>query len=220
MSQTDKKTDKATWWSITAFSQIEIDQLNGSQYPDWVFKVYGGMESCPETGRLHFQGAIQARRQVRFSQVKQWLGSAHIEPARDKTALRRYVMKEETAVGIKKEVQNETPYFRAHELLRKIAIKARQADRQTKEGWITINAKTPAKASYWWCVKQILADDATLISAYMNPALEKAWVGTSEYWISESVEGALVLQPPVISSDISINGLQEEDAQDQTSFPA
>lgn len=199
MSQTDKKTDKATWWSVTAFSTTEIEQLNGTEYPEWVSKVYGGMESCPDTGRLHFQGAIQARRQVRFSQVKQWLATAHLEPARDKTALRKYVMKEETAVGEKKESTNSTPYFRAHELLRKIAIKRRQADGQTEEGFVIVNPKSPAKAAYWWCVKQVLKDDPTLISAYMNPALEKAWVGTSEYWISEVVEGPLVLQAPLDS---------------------
>lgn len=196
MSQTDKTTDKATWWSVTAFSEAEIELLNGTQYPDWVSKVYGGVESCPDTGRLHFQGAIQARRQVRFTQVKSWLGTAHIEPARNKDALRKYVMKEETAVGEKIERENATPYFRAHELLRKIAIKRRQADRQTEEGFVQVNPKSPAKAAYWWCVKQVLKDDPTLISAYMNPSLEKAWVGTSEFWISEVVEGPLVLQAP------------------------
>lgn len=193
MDQT-RQTDKGTWWSVTAFSQQEIDLLNGNQYPDWVSKVYGGLESCPETGRLHFQGAVQARRQVRFSQVKQWLGTAHIELARSKDAIRKYAMKTETAVGDKKETVNVTPYFRAHELLRKIAIKRRQADRQTEESFIRINPKSPAKAAYWWCVKEVLKDDATLISAYMNPALEKAWVGTSEFWINEEVADPLVLQ--------------------------
>lgn len=197
MSQTDRQTDKGTWWSITAFSQTEIDELQSDKYPEWVRKVYGGLESCPETGRIHFQGAIQGRRMVRFSQVKHWLGTAHIELARQRDALKKYVMKEETAVGDKKEVENTTPYFRAHELLRKIAIKRRQTDRQTEESFLIINAKCPAKAAYWWCVKEVLKDDPTLISAYMNPALEKAWVGTSEFWISEVVEGPLVLQAPV-----------------------
>lgn len=196
MSQTAKTTDKSTWWSITAFSDTEIGLLDGDEYPEWVSKVYGGMESCPDTGRLHFQGAIQARRQVRFSQVKQWLATAHIEPARNKEALRKYVMKEETAVGEKIERDNSTPYFRAHELLRKIALKRRQADRQTVEGWTTINPKKPAKPCYWWCVRQVCREDKALISAYMNPMLEKAWVETSEIWIEEAMEGPLVLQAP------------------------
>lgn len=194
MAQTDRQTDKGTWWSITAFSQQEIDLLNGTEYPEWVSKVYGGLETCPETGRLHYQGAIQARRQVRFSQVKGWLGTAHIELARDKSALRKYVMKAETAAGEKLEKVNSTPYYRPHELLRKIAIKRRQTDRQTEEGFIQVNPKNPAKAAYWWCVKEVLKEDPTLISAYMNPALEKAWVGTSEFWINEEVAEPLVLQ--------------------------
>lgn len=192
-AQTDTKT-KGTWWSITAFSDVDIDQLNGNEYPEWVSKVYGGMESCGETGRLHFQGAIQARQQVRFSAVKNWLGTAHIELARNKDALRKYAMKEETAVGDKKETSNATPYFRAHELLRKIALKRRQADRQTEESFYVINTKCPAKAAYWWCVKQVLKDDVTLVSAYMNPALEKAWIGTHEFWVHEDAADPLVLQ--------------------------
>lgn len=203
MSQTRQTDARGYWWSVTAFSQEEIDQLNGTKYPDWVRKVYGGEEACPETGRIHFQGAIQARRTVRFAQVKHWLGTAHIELARDKHAIRKYAMKEATAVGEKREVENETPYYRPHELLRKIALKRRQADRQTEEGFIQTNAKCPAKAAYWWSVKQVLLDDPTLISAFMNPALEKAWVGTSEFWINEEVEGQLVLPGPTDGEKIN-----------------
>lgn len=191
--QTDKR---GYWWSVTAFAQAEIDELSGSTYPDWVSKVYGGLESCPETGRAHYQGAIQARRTVRFAQVKHWLATAHIELARDKHAIKKYVMKKETAIGEKKIVENETPYYRPHELLRKIAAKRRQADRQTEEGFSICNPKCPAKPAYWWAVRQVMLDDPTLISAFMNPALEKAWVGTSEFWIKEEVEGQLVLPGP------------------------
>lgn len=206
MAQTKTDTTKrSTWWSVTAFSEVEIEQLNGSVYPAWVFKVHGGLESCPKTGRAHYQGAIQARTNVRFSAVKSWLATAHIEPAIDRFALQKYVMKEETAIGDKTVKTNETPYYRAHELLLKLALKQVTADRQTKEGWSVINAKKPGKPCYWWCVRQVCRDDKTLISAYMNPALEKAWVETSEIWIEEVVEGQLVLPAPVLSSGSIIN---------------
>lgn len=193
MSQTDRQTDKGTWWSITAFSQQEIDLLNGTEYPEWVSKVYGGMESCPDTGRLHFQGAIQARRQVRFSQVKSWLGTAHIELARNKEALRKYVMKEETAVGDKSVHQNATPYYRAHDLLELLAkhwINAEMDD----QSYIVDN-KLNLKAQYWDLVKIILETDRTLISAFMNPSLEKAWCNTASFWKKSVEPGAIVLQP-------------------------
>lgn len=196
MSQTDRQTDttqKATWWSITAFSQEEIDKLNGPQFPEWVRKVFGGLESCPDTGRVHFQGAVQAHHQVRFSAVKQWLATSHIEPARNKEALRKYVMKQETAVGVKSEVENSTPYYRAHNLLEMLA-KAWSDLSFDDEDYIVDN-KLNLKAQYWDLVKHILKNDKTLISAFMNPSLEKAWVNTASFWKHEAEPGALVLQP-------------------------
>lgn len=93
---------RSTWWSITVFDVQEIEMCQKSQmFPLWCRSVHGGVEKCPDTGRLHFQGAIQAHRQVRFTQVKQWLPTAHIEAARDIAALKKYVMKSETAVGEK-----------------------------------------------------------------------------------------------------------------------
>jgi len=93
---------KATWWSITVFDVQEIEMCQKSQmFPLWCRSVYGGLEKCPDTERLHFQGAIQAHRQVRFTQVKAWLPKAHIEAAKDVAALKKYAMKSETAVGEK-----------------------------------------------------------------------------------------------------------------------
>jgi len=207
MSQT--KTDKATWWSITAFSEPEIEQLNGKQYPDWVLKVYGGMESCPDTGRLHFQGAVQARRQVRFSQVKSWLATAHLEPARSSEALRKYAMKEETAIGEKIERENQTPYYAPGDLLMMLARKARQADRQTKEGWHKINPQCPARPAFVYACEKVMEDNFDLLRAFMNPQIRVMWV---EHWgflirrdeMEESREGPLVLQAPVIFSGSDI----------------
>lgn len=93
---------KATWWSITVFDVQEIEMCQKSEmFPLWCRSVYGGVEKCPDTERLHFQGAIQAHRQVRFTQVKEWLPKAHIEAAKDVAALKKYAMKAETAVGEK-----------------------------------------------------------------------------------------------------------------------
>lgn len=199
MPQTDRQTDKATWWSITAFSQDEIDRLNGNDYPEWVSKVFGGLESCPETGRTHFQGAIQARRQVRFSAVKQWLGTAHIEPARNKDALRKYAMKEETAMGEKSVHQNATPYYRPHDLLEMLA--STWSDKQIDDDQYIVDNKLNLKAQYWDLVKLILETDKTLISAFMNPSLEKAWVNTASFWKTQAEPGALVLQPQADSAE-------------------
>ena len=49
-------TRKSTWWSVTAYND-EIESMEGN-FPEWVKAVYGGRETCPTTGRLHFQGAL------------------------------------------------------------------------------------------------------------------------------------------------------------------
>ena len=74
MPQTDRQTDKATWWSLTIYDEKEIAKVEDSDnYPRFVKSISGGMEKCPTTGRLHFQGALQCRSQQRFSAIKDWL---------------------------------------------------------------------------------------------------------------------------------------------------
>lgn len=107
----DRQTDKATWWSITAFDENERGMLQGDSFPPFVVRVYGGLEECPDTKRVHFQGAVQCKGQQRFSAIKKWLPKAHIEAARSADALKKYAMKEETAISEKKEVVNKAAYI-------------------------------------------------------------------------------------------------------------
>lgn len=117
----DRQTDKATWWSITAFDEEEKKQLSGDSFPPFVVRVYGGLEECPDTKRIHFQGAVQCKGQQRFSAIKKWLPKAHIEAARSADALKKYAMKEETAVSEKKEVVNKAAYVDNQTALRLLA---------------------------------------------------------------------------------------------------
>lgn len=109
--QTNKQTSAcSSWWSITAYND-ELEMLKrlqneGTGFPDFVVKIVGGEEECPKTKRRHFQGALQTK-WCRFTQIKKWLPTAHIEKAYQKEALQRYCMKEETAVGVKTETENE-----------------------------------------------------------------------------------------------------------------
>ncbi|WP_445727506.1 hypothetical protein, partial [Flavobacterium sp.] len=96
-------------WSITSYDPQEHDKING-ELPDFVREVHGGLEECPSTKRIHFQGALVTKH-CRFSQVKKWLPKAHIEPAIKKEALIQYAMKEDTSIGEKKKVVNDRPYF-------------------------------------------------------------------------------------------------------------
>lgn len=102
-------SNKSSWWSITAFNEeaklLVASQQGNVAFPDFVKELYGGMEKCPSTGKEHFQGALHTSH-VRMSQVKKWLPTAHLEVARNKEALKKYAMKEETATDCKQAVTN------------------------------------------------------------------------------------------------------------------
>ena len=203
------KLDKATWWCITTFDEGEQKYLETGPYPEWVSKVYGGMEKCPDTERLHFQGALQCRSQQRFSAIKKLLPKAHIEIAQSADALKRYAMKAETAVGEKKERVNTTPYYTLEMLLKLIAITP-TPHAYLLEDW---------KGRFWARVRMILLQKPYLVGALMKPDVIRAWEHTQDVWITHMTdaetnqllgEEAIVLQPPQANDADLIMHVQPE----------
>lgn len=170
-------TEKSTWWSVTAYND-EIKIMETPPYPAFVRKVLGGREICPKTGREHFQGAVQMWQQVRRSQIKnEWLPTAHLEPAKQVEALQKYAMKELTASGEKKVVENTLPHFSANQICEKIALAILsgkgQTDRQTD--------------SFWRGVKILLAETPALAGQLMNPSLRNFFKNTESVWINRAI---------------------------------
>lgn len=92
-------SDRATCWSVTINNPIKNDDENiamAKQRSGWA--VYGQKE-LGENGTEHYQLMITTP-QVRFSAVKKAFPRAHIEVARDRKALTKYVNKEDTRVGV------------------------------------------------------------------------------------------------------------------------
>jgi len=169
-------SDKSTWWSVTAFNDEIAYCENNKAFPEFVENVYGGQEKCPDTGRIHFQGAIQCRRQVRRKQIKSWLKTAHLEPAERIWALKTYAMKKDTAIGEKLKRTNEIPYYSADKICELIAnefvihIKEFYADtRQTDK--------------FWYAVNKILITRPELAGQLMNPSLRNFFNKTESVWI-------------------------------------
>lgn len=195
MSQPASQT-KSTWWSITEF-QPEYQELlaDGSRYASFVKAVYGGLEKCPDTGRIHYQGAIQCNRNVRFSQVKQWLPKAHIQPVKvSAEKLKEYVMKAETAVGEKKAIINENQYFSINDVCLMLA----EFDKGIIiDAWITNTfqntkqnyddavkyANNENDKAFWYCVNEVLVDNPKLAGSLMNPALVRFYRKTRGTWL-------------------------------------
>lgn len=86
--------ERATCWSITINNPEEVEykvELPAA----WVLE--GQLEKGEVEGTLHFQGMLKTP-QVRFSAVKKIFPRAHIEVARNRKALEKYVNKVETRV--------------------------------------------------------------------------------------------------------------------------
>ncbi|AJD07522.1 replication-associated protein [Sewage-associated circular DNA virus-15] len=86
-------SQRATCWSITINNPLPSDIPTAEALPaKWVLQ--GQLEEGKE-GTVHYQGMLTTP-QCRFSQVKKVLPRAHIEVAKNRTALEKYVHKEDT----------------------------------------------------------------------------------------------------------------------------
>lgn len=97
-------TERATCWSITENNPSD-DFFKVELPAKW--KLTGQVEEGKE-GTVHYQGMLTTP-QVRFSQVKKLFPTAHIEQARNKVALSRYVKKDETRVSAVADIVSNIP---------------------------------------------------------------------------------------------------------------
>lgn len=87
-------TQRATCWSITINNPTFEDEEAIAIARQMKWKVEGQLEKGKE-GTLHYQLLVRTP-QVRFSAIKKQFPRAHIEVARNQTALANYVNKEDT----------------------------------------------------------------------------------------------------------------------------
>ena len=171
MSQTDRQPDKSTWWSITAFDEGEKEWLAAGVYPSFVEKLFGGLEKCPDTGKVHFQGALKCRSQQRFSAIKKILPKSHIEAAKSSSALQKYAMKAETAVGEKAIYSNERPYYTLEAILTLLAVMPGDQDIDIDD-------------DFWNRVVLILIKEPWLVGLLVKPDTLRAWRHTRPVWVA------------------------------------
>lgn len=97
------KIDQKEWkkearvWALTIFNYSEVAGLI-TEKPKRKWMVYQE-EQCPKTGKKHIQAGIAYTSGTTFERMKKKFGTAHIEQARNPTALWKYCQKEETRVG-------------------------------------------------------------------------------------------------------------------------
>jgi len=197
MAQTDRQTDKASAWSVTVFSEEEMTMIeNEEAYPDFVKEVLGGREVCPTTDKVHFQGAVILHSQQRFSAVKKWLPTSHWEPARQREALKRYAMKQETAVGEKTVRENAIPYLDTEAKMKILAEAYRQFTVEDVDPEMEYRNRDPKDGEFWYLLthKVLPKYGGKTINAFAYPEVRTLWRGTKEFWIRQDPE---LRQPPL-----------------------
>lgn len=176
-------TVRASCWSVTINNPTEDDRKRLGEPPDWVKEVHY-QDEVGQEGTLHIQGCLVTA-QCRFSKIKSYLPRAHIEVARSKEALLKYVKKTDTAVeGTQKIVEGS--YVTMHKALMMIAEKHRddfgiwfmESDRSDRdvEEW--------KRKEFWQIVNEILVDRPEIVSILTDARLERAWLKTRGVWIT------------------------------------
>lgn len=210
MNQTDRQTDKSrgSWWIITAYGDDIEKCKQNTAWPQWVKEIGGGVEECPTTKRMHYQGAVNTQ-QVRFSQLKSWLTQSHIELADDPVKAKAYCMKKDTAVGEKKVLKATKNYYPMEQLLTflgYVRLNEQEKIAEVIEDAARREVKNPDKEVYWFCVKKVLeVKGSYLIASYARADLFTAWDNLQDYWMMEA---------------LSITGLQTEELQNEIISPA
>lgn len=162
----------ATWWSVTAWNDEIALCEDKDNYPPWLHSMVGGREQCPDTGRIHFQGAMRLVSPMRRSKIKTWLKTAHLEQSKKTIALKQYAMKEETAIGEKLEIFNPNQYLSADKICQLIADKVHEHSNQT-------DSQTDR---FWFGVKKILTSRPEMAGQLMNPSLRNFYIKTESVW--------------------------------------
>jgi len=202
---------KATWWSVTAY-QDDIDRMEGP-LPEWIKEIHGGREACPTTERLHFQGAVRCHQQQRFSKLKAWLPKSHIEAANSAFAIRKYCLKETTAVGEKTSRTSPLTYATASEICQEIGRACLR--RQICPYSIT-------KEQFWSAVSDLLADCQERASQFMNPSLRNFFMNTARVWIVEpksaEIPGNSIVLPGIQTDNKIEHVTDDEEAQSEIGY--
>ena len=189
-AQKFSRSTKSSCWSLTEFNSENIEMLKTGPYPSFVKEVYGGVECCPTTNRTHFQGCVITT-ECRGSAVKDWLPQAHWEKAYQKEALKKYVMKQETATGEKKRMKNT--YYTMEMVLERMAqlyIKLPDSQKIKHTGEFMTGFYDPySQDQYWALARKICMEAPNLTSLLSNPQTIRSWIHLGEVFVKRARMG-------------------------------
>lgn len=195
MAETDRQT-RQTWWSLTINNPTPEDDILLANTPRFVKRIKYQKE-VGENGTEHYQIALNTQ-QVRFSQIKNWLSRAHIEPARNPQALLNYVEKSDTAVaGTQKDITGQA--MTMAQVMRLIARNFVEPNEDDYDNF----PKTYDAVVYWRAVRKILEANENLLGLLSQPQYFRAWDNTKFFWLNK-----------IKTEDIA-NGVEQEEGTDE-----
>jgi len=209
-SDTYKET-KAIYWMVTGFHD-DISLLEDvNSYPNNLWKVYGGVEKCPTSGREHFQGVLRFRQQVRWRAIRRWLPMSFFEPVKFEHEAVQYALKESTAVGEKKVLTSEAKYYTTEQFVLRLAEEycnfvdqpggREEVIRLTNE--VSEYKKDPSMFNFW--TRRIILGEPTFVR-YCSNVHRAAWTNYSTTFINLhrklNGEGGSNITPPETTDPI------------------
>jgi len=185
MGETDRQTDKTTRWGFTAFEgQWDLFKTMPDLVAEWGWQT----ETCPETQRLHYQGYLRTKRQVRHSQARKILPGVNIRyVTKNWDALVNYCKKTESAVpGTQVHQVSTTKAMTMSDALTKLATFADNTPPDVMAHDYEKLYDKYVKQEYWKAVRKILTEEPDEIGLWSQPQYMRAWENTRTVWIKKA----------------------------------
>jgi len=167
-------TDRSTHWSLTINNPNADDEECIALARQRGWKIDGQKERG-EGGTEHYQLHLQTP-QVRFSAVKKMFPRAHIEVARNPSALALYVTKEETRIGELVKKQDRYPSQSKFFELIWDEILATPDDYPFKLATLKfVGDAKPHRRAYWQAAQALVRKGYYVENMAVNPMTLSAW---------------------------------------------
>lgn len=219
---------KSTRWSLTVqydpvyYADMDAFIAAPKSMPAWneiIAELGWQDEIAPTTGQHHRQGYLRTVRQVRLSQLKKIMPTAHFEVAKDWLALKAYCSKTDTRDPSGNIVKFTQPNkLGVSQLLIKLAhvlLEHGHTDHTDHESTLYRFCDNATK-QYWTLASFLIEEDPELAGFLGQPMPQNLWKNCRATWIklalatdhevqSEAISITASPSPEFNSPDLSIN---------------
>jgi len=120
-------------------------------------------------------------------------------------------MKEETAVGEKKVVDNQTPFYDNRAILMMLAQVYNESREDLATHQMPDRYKDPKEAAFWYCVKKILLESPHLVGAIVKPDIWRAWNHTEDVWLELDARRMGDSITPILTNEVIEPSASDDD---------